>query len=134
MKKKNKSYIANHLGISNNVAGEYPVIKAYGNKHVFIENYKNIIEYTDELIKVQSKEYRIEITGSDLNIIFYLEKDMRIDGLIRSILIGWKRFMCSSDGMTKGGENDAYKNIPVVMWILNNTCWGRFSGKIYKSL
>ncbi len=30
--------------------------------------------------------------------------------------------MCSSDGMTKGGENDAYKNIPVVMWILNNTC------------
>ena len=88
MKKKNKSYIANHLGISNNVAGEYPVIKAYGNKHVFIENYKNIIEYTDELIKVQSKEYRIEITGSDLNIIFYLEQDMRIDGLIRSILIG----------------------------------------------
>lgn len=30
--------------------------------------------------------------------------------------------MCSSDRMTKGGENDAYKNIPVVMWILNYTC------------
>ncbi len=62
-----------------------PVVTATGRNELRLENYKGIIEYNDNLIKVQTKICKICIEGKDLNILYFTEDEMRITGYIQSI-------------------------------------------------
>ncbi len=61
------------------------IVTITGNTEVFVENYKGILEYTDEKILLQGKNCRIELTGKSLNIVYYTNEDMKISGRIGSL-------------------------------------------------
>lgn len=56
-----------------------------GKWEAIIENYKSIIEYTDNVIKLQGKNCRVKVTGSNLKISCYNKEDMEIKGIINEI-------------------------------------------------
>ena len=62
-----------------------PIIMATGKHQLVLENYKGIIEYTGNLIRVQTKTCKICIEGKKLNIDYFTNDEMRISGTIEAI-------------------------------------------------
>ncbi len=61
------------------------IVTLTGNYEAFVENYKGIIEYTNQVIRLQGKTCKIEINGRRLNIVYYTNEDMKICGCIESV-------------------------------------------------
>ena len=61
------------------------IITVTRNADVFVENYKGILEYSNECILLQGKNCKIELKGKRLNIIYYTNEDMKICGCIESV-------------------------------------------------
>lgn len=49
------------------------VVTVIGNGEISIENYRGILEYTGELIRVQTKKGQIQVHGKGLQIEYYLK-------------------------------------------------------------
>lgn len=62
-----------------------PILTMTGRMELCIENYRGIIEYTDVLIRVQSKSGQIRVSGKRLQIEYYTNDEMKITGYIQSI-------------------------------------------------
>ncbi len=58
------------------------LIQVSGRHEAYIENYKNIIEYTDSSIKLQTKSGKLLITGKRLRIEYYTGDEMKITGYL----------------------------------------------------
>lgn len=58
------------------------IITITGTSEVCVENYRGIIEYTDCLVRLQTKEGQIRLTGKRLNIEYYTNDEMKITGII----------------------------------------------------
>lgn len=56
-----------------------------GSTEAVIENYRSILVFTDELLKIQTKTMRIEILGRSLGIEYYNQDQMKIIGQIQEI-------------------------------------------------
>lgn len=61
------------------------IVTITGNSEVFVENYRGILEYSNEMILLQGKTCKIELTGKKLNIVYYTNEDMKISGRISAI-------------------------------------------------
>lgn len=61
------------------------VLTILGNFEVCIENYRGILEYTDTLIRVQTKGKQIRLSGKQLQIEYYTNDEMKITGRICSL-------------------------------------------------
>ena len=77
--------LSDKFDIPEDIIAKAPVILGYGNHRLCIENYRSIIEYTDELIKVQTKQQKIYIRGNKLVIAYFREDEMCVLGNIDSI-------------------------------------------------
>lgn len=77
--------ISKHLNLPGDILIGAPIITATGRNELCLENYKGIIEYNGNLIKVQTKQCRICIEGKHLNILYFTEDEMRITGYIQAI-------------------------------------------------
>ena len=64
------------------------VITILGRNEVCIENYRGIIEYTDTLIRVQTKSGQVRLTGKRLQIEYYTNDEMKIKGRLVSLEFG----------------------------------------------
>ena len=62
-----------------------------GNKEVFIENYRGIAEYAENIILIQTKTGFRQLTGDKLLIEYYTNEDMKISGNITNIRFGKER-------------------------------------------
>ena len=56
-----------------------------GNSEAWIENYRGILEYTQEMILLQTKNCRVCFEGSRLSIDYYTNEDMKISGCISQV-------------------------------------------------
>ena len=56
--------------------------KGCGRNEICIENYRGILEYTDLLIRVQTKSGQIRLSGKNLQIEYYTNDEMKITGRI----------------------------------------------------
>lgn len=56
-----------------------------GNTEAWIENYRGILEYTDQMILLQAKTCRVCFEGTRLSIDYYTNEDMKISGCICSV-------------------------------------------------
>ena len=83
--KKLKERITTAAGVPKDVVQGAAVVTLMGNEEVCIENYRRIIEYTDEVIRVQAKKRQIKITGKQLKIEYYTNDEMKITGKIDSL-------------------------------------------------
>ena len=56
-----------------------------GKHEAYVENYMSLIEYTEELIRIQTRTCKLEIHGRQLDIAYYTNDEMMIHGHIRTI-------------------------------------------------
>ena len=80
-----KQRIASAASMPEDVVLGASVITITGHHEVCIENYRGIIEYTDCLIRVQTKNVQIRLTGKRLQIEYYTNDEMKITGKICSL-------------------------------------------------
>ncbi len=77
--------LSDKLEIPKDVSMGATILRVTGQYGLFIENYKNIIEYTQEIIRIQSRTCKICICGKNLHIEFFNEIGMKVCGRIKSI-------------------------------------------------
>ncbi|NLK27455.1 MAG: sporulation protein [Clostridiales bacterium] len=77
--------LSNHLHLPQDILVGAPIITATGRNEICLENYKGIIEYNGNIIKVQTKMCKICIEGRNLNILYFTEDEMRITGFVQAI-------------------------------------------------
>lgn len=85
MKDSIKSKMAIAANLPKDVAFGVPIVTMTGQMEVCIENYRGITEYTEMLIRVQSKSGQIRITGNGMQIDYYTNDEMKITGHIHSV-------------------------------------------------
>jgi len=56
-----------------------------GNEEAWIENYKGLLEYSEEAVLLQGKNCQVRLEGSALTIDYYTNEDMKISGCIRNV-------------------------------------------------
>ena len=70
------------------------IVTITGRKEVLVENYKGIVERAsshigkgskDSLVKIQTKNCRLQILGAHLTVEYYTNEEMKIVGLIDSV-------------------------------------------------
>lgn len=62
------------------------VIMTITGKHeAYVENYMSLIEYTQERIRLQTRDCRVEICGSCLLIAYFTTSEMKISGEIQEV-------------------------------------------------
>lgn len=61
------------------------VVTALGDFELCIGNYRGIAEYTESLVRVQTKGGQIRVTGSRLQVEYYTNDEMKVTGKIRTL-------------------------------------------------
>lgn len=84
-KKDLKARISDAAGMPKDVVLGSPLITVTGQSEACIENYRGILEYTDKLIRIQTKLGKIHVVGRKLQIEFYTNDEMKIVGHIMMI-------------------------------------------------
>ncbi|MGO1469081.1 MAG: sporulation protein YqfC [Tissierella sp.] len=85
--KKAKLNITNALELPLDVALDLPKVTVIGNIKVEITNHKGIIEYKNEIIRVNTNIGILKITGDSLEIKNIFIEEINIDGNIEKIEI-----------------------------------------------
>ena len=60
------------------------MVTVLGDFEVCIGNYRGITEYTEELVRVQTKGGQIRLTGRRLQVQYYTNDEMKVTGKIRA--------------------------------------------------
>lgn len=77
--------IADTLNLPKDIVMGASVLHLIGQYEIYIENYKNIIEFNETVIKIQARTSKIIITGTHLHIEYFNNNDMKIKGRISEI-------------------------------------------------
>lgn len=73
------------LDLPQDVVNGDTIMTWIGKSRLKIENYRNILLYTDEHIRIQTKRYKVGIRGKQLCIRYYDKDEMEIYGSIESV-------------------------------------------------
>jgi len=84
-----KEKVSKLLEIPDEVATDRPKITTMGRKEVYVENYKGIIEFTNEIVRINSNHGVITITGQNMRI-----KEITCDDIIIVGDIGNIDYVC----------------------------------------
>lgn len=84
-KKDLKSRMTEASGMPKDVLLGASLITITGGQEACIENFRGILEYTDKLIRIQTKQGRIHVIGRGLHIEHYNNDEMKITGHITVI-------------------------------------------------
>lgn len=60
-------------------------IRMIGNLELWVENYKGIVDYTENRIVLQGKHLCLAVQGKQLSIEYYTNEDMKITGRIHCL-------------------------------------------------
>lgn len=61
------------------------MVTVLGDFEVCIGNYRGITEYTEELVRVQTKGGQIRLTGRQLQVEYYTNDEMKVTGKILTL-------------------------------------------------
>lgn len=86
VKENVKSNIVESLELPIDIMYGAVIITAMGRNQVLVENYKGIIEYTQEKLRLQTKTCQVTIQGKRLTVEYYTNEEMKITGYIQGIL------------------------------------------------
>lgn len=85
MRKNLKTIVSDAAGIPKDVVFGIPLIRLIGKEEFYIENYRGILEYTTEVIRIQTKIGQIHLFGKKLEIIYYTNDEMKVTGYIHRL-------------------------------------------------
>lgn len=77
--------VARTLHLPEDVVKKASIINILGNNSMIVENFKAIMEYKDDFIKIKAKDKIISIYGSRLEIAYYNTEEIKILGTMNSI-------------------------------------------------
>lgn len=77
--------LAEQLRLPPDIIRENPMVHMLGTRRVVIENYKKLVDYQEECIKILSKAGTIQIAGCHLRIAYYTRDEIKIEGFIKGI-------------------------------------------------
>ena len=80
-----KEKAAELSGVPKDVAMGLPILTITGNGELCVENYRDMTEYTDQIIRLQSKCGQIRIYGRSLEVVYYTNDEMMIRGQIKTV-------------------------------------------------
>ena len=80
-----KEKMLSAMDLPKDVVQHAPVLTILGRNELSIENYRGIIEYTDSLIRVQTRTGQIRIQGRQLQIQYYTNDEMKVTGVLSSL-------------------------------------------------
>lgn len=61
------------------------IISITGNTNIVIENFKSIIKYQTDLLLIQCKKNRVQISGKNLQLEQYTKEELTVCGIISEI-------------------------------------------------
>ena len=61
------------------------ILTVTGQEEIIVENYKGILEYTRESIRLQTQTCRLFLSGKNLKIVYYTNDEMKITGFLEQI-------------------------------------------------
>lgn len=64
------------------------IVTLMGKNQLYIENFRTILEYDDELIKVRTFDGVVFATGTNLKVQYYNSEEIKITGKISEIRFG----------------------------------------------
>lgn len=82
------SQITEHLELPKDLMLGESIVTLTGQSRLVIENYRGILDYTPECIRIALVHGQIQICGENLQIAYYTNEDMKISGCIRQIVYG----------------------------------------------
>lgn len=62
-----------------------PMLTMIGQMELIVENYRGIIEYTDILVRIHTKDGQIRVVGENLKVDYYTNDEMKITGHITAV-------------------------------------------------
>ncbi len=80
-----RELLVNSLKLPKDTVLGAPILTITGNRELWMENYRGILEYTATQILLQAKTCQICIEGTRLSIDYYTNEDMKISGCICGI-------------------------------------------------
>ncbi|MBR3769525.1 MAG: YabP/YqfC family sporulation protein [Lachnospiraceae bacterium] len=80
-----KEDVINKLNFPKDVCTGAINVSLTGNREAWIENYRGILEYSEDKILLQAKNCMLCVEGRKLSIAYYTDTDMKIIGLILSV-------------------------------------------------
>lgn len=80
-----KEKITAHMGIDREIALNLVHIEMTGNRELFIENYKGIIEYTDTVIRINTNPSPLRIEGKCLELKSITQEMLYVTGYFKEI-------------------------------------------------
>lgn len=83
--KDNIEWLAGKVRMPVDVLAGAPVFFMTGRYQIWVENYKSILEYSEEQIRVQTRQGRVRIYGEILHIEEFSRDGMRIVGRINGM-------------------------------------------------
>lgn len=85
MKKKFRENISDIFELPKDTFVSLPQIILTGNREIYIDNYKGIIEYGENTIRINTGEKILKISGNELDIKGIGENDITVDGDILTV-------------------------------------------------
>lgn len=80
-----KQRMAEAAGVPSDVILGVPVLSLEGRQELTVTNYRGILEYTESLIRIQTKVGQIKVTGSHLQVEYYTNDEMKVIGCISQL-------------------------------------------------
>lgn len=96
--RRSAEYLSDHLDLPEDALLQTMSIHLMGSRMMIVENFRNLLEYTDLLIRIQGKEGRLRIEGRCLCIREYHQETIRITGYIRQISFEQRHGSAGKDG------------------------------------
>lgn len=77
--------IADGLQLPKDISCGAAIVTVTGRRELVLENYKGIIAYDEDCIRIQTKDCKVIIAGCRLKVDYYTNEEMKITGLIQQI-------------------------------------------------
>ncbi len=77
--------LVKNLNLPEDVVKKSSIISILGNT-ILIENFKSIMEYKNDFIKIKAKDKIISLYGSRLTVIYYNREEIKVTGVINNII------------------------------------------------
>ena len=81
-----KEKLSNMLSLPKEIALDLPILMATGRGELNIENYKNLLEFTDTSIRIRTKDGVVTVEGGGLCLRQITTENILISGRISGIL------------------------------------------------
>ena len=79
-------HLVKALELSSDIVYGSVLMSITGREEILVENYRGILEYQENRIRIQAKECRILFVGKNLQIEYYTSDEMKIKGLLEQII------------------------------------------------